>query len=174
MSNWYSITTHYASIHEKMETAPLQQMYLTCPKESPLEIYRCVSHCPGGRPGSCDAGRIGVTCGECPQNEFIQDETWHRQKIRRPTGYNRLPVRSKSTGESFVDFTTLELAVDRAYRKLLSYSGMLAFGSWAIDSLLAHSAKRNKREGSNFHARALYCAFNMFTLMATLLKNKSN
>ena len=45
-------------------------------QESPLEIYRCNSYCPGGVPGSCDAGRIGVTCGDCPQWEFVQNDAW--------------------------------------------------------------------------------------------------
>jgi len=43
-------------------------------RESPLDIYRCTSYCPGGVPGSCEAGRIGVTCGDCPQWEFVQSE----------------------------------------------------------------------------------------------------
>ncbi|CAE7297920.1 unnamed protein product [Symbiodinium sp. CCMP2592] len=38
--------------------------------EAPLEIYRCQSHCPGGSPGSCDAGRVGRTCSECPENHY--------------------------------------------------------------------------------------------------------
>lgn len=50
-----------------------------CPligQESPLDIYRCTSYCPGGVPGSCEAGRIGVTCGDCPQWEFVQSDAW--------------------------------------------------------------------------------------------------
>ncbi|CAE7831424.1 unnamed protein product, partial [Symbiodinium sp. KB8] len=38
--------------------------------EVPLEIYRCQSHCPGGTPGSCDGGRVGRTCSECPDNFY--------------------------------------------------------------------------------------------------------
>ena len=45
-------------------------------QESPLEIYKCISYCPGGRPGTCAANRTGVTCGDCPKFEFVQDDTW--------------------------------------------------------------------------------------------------
>ncbi|CAE7031767.1 unnamed protein product, partial [Symbiodinium sp. CCMP2456] len=38
--------------------------------EVPLETYRCQSHCPGGAPGSCDGGRVGRTCSECPDNFY--------------------------------------------------------------------------------------------------------
>ncbi|OLQ02861.1 hypothetical protein AK812_SmicGene14236 [Symbiodinium microadriaticum] len=38
--------------------------------EVPLENYRCQSHCPGGTPGSCDGGRVGRTCSECPDNFY--------------------------------------------------------------------------------------------------------
>lgn len=31
----------------------------------PLEIFKCVSNCPGGKPGVCDGGRQGLTCAEC-------------------------------------------------------------------------------------------------------------
>eukprot|EP00435_Cladocopium_sp_Y103_P061889 s217_g23.t1 len=38
--------------------------------DAPLEIYRCREHCPGGAPGTCSAGRVGVTCAECPVGSF--------------------------------------------------------------------------------------------------------
>ncbi|CAL1137727.1 unnamed protein product [Cladocopium goreaui] len=38
--------------------------------DAPLTIYRCREHCPGGAPGTCSAGRIGVTCAECPAGSF--------------------------------------------------------------------------------------------------------
>ena len=61
----------------KSVSIPSQIIHLDpAPKEAPLDIYKCIGHCPGGRPGTCDAGRIGVTCGNCPKFEFIQDETW--------------------------------------------------------------------------------------------------
>ena len=31
----------------------------------PLEIFKCVSSCPGGQPGVCEGGRQGITCAEC-------------------------------------------------------------------------------------------------------------
>eukprot|EP00435_Cladocopium_sp_Y103_P010800 s2959_g2.t2 len=37
---------------------------------APLTIYRCRDHCPGGSPGSCSDGRVGLTCGECPRGTF--------------------------------------------------------------------------------------------------------
>lgn len=38
--------------------------------ESPLEMYLCRSGCPGGAPGVCDGGLVGLTCGECPNNFY--------------------------------------------------------------------------------------------------------
>ena len=38
--------------------------------ESPLDIYLCRSGCPGGAPGVCEGGLVGLTCGECPENFY--------------------------------------------------------------------------------------------------------
>ena len=52
------------------EFPELLPMYFSS-MEAPLQIYRCQSHCPGGAPGSCDGGRVGLTCSECPANSFF-------------------------------------------------------------------------------------------------------
>lgn len=59
---------------ELYEEVPMVEQGYHSTLEAPLDIYKCIGHCPGGRPGTCDAGRIGVTCGNCPKFEFIQDE----------------------------------------------------------------------------------------------------
>lgn len=59
---------------ELYEEVPMVEQGYHSTLEAPLDIYKCIGHCPGGRPGTCDAGRIGVTCGNCPKYEFIQDE----------------------------------------------------------------------------------------------------
>lgn len=39
---------------------------------TPLQVHKCVSEkfCPGGPPGSCAGGRVGITCGACPNGEY--------------------------------------------------------------------------------------------------------
>ena len=39
---------------------------------TPLQVHKCVSEkfCPGGSPGSCAGGRVGITCGACPNGEY--------------------------------------------------------------------------------------------------------
>eukprot|EP00435_Cladocopium_sp_Y103_P073233 s113_g42.t2 len=41
----------------------------------PLEVYRCghIGSCPGGLPGQCNSGLIGVPCGECPEGFNLSD-----------------------------------------------------------------------------------------------------
>ena len=39
-------------------------------RANPLETYKCPAFCPGGAPGSCEGGRVGNTCAECPQNMY--------------------------------------------------------------------------------------------------------
>lgn len=44
-------------------------------QEAPLSMYKCpMPHCPGGRPGSCQGGRVGLTCAECPQSTYWSDD----------------------------------------------------------------------------------------------------
>lgn len=44
-------------------------------QEAPLSIYKCpLPHCPGGRPGTCQGGRVGLTCAECPESTYWADD----------------------------------------------------------------------------------------------------
>jgi len=41
-------------------------------KSDPLVIYKCSKDvCPGGKPGQCNDGRIGPTCGHCPSGKYL-------------------------------------------------------------------------------------------------------
>ena len=62
-----------SSGEERQEGPAVLPMYYSS-IEAPLQIYRCQSHCPGGAPGSCDGGREGLTCGECPENFFFSSD----------------------------------------------------------------------------------------------------
>ncbi|CAE8727360.1 unnamed protein product, partial [Polarella glacialis] len=37
--------------------------------EQPMQVYRCLpaAACPGGMPGDCAGGRLGVPCAQCPE-----------------------------------------------------------------------------------------------------------
>ncbi|CAJ1447546.1 unnamed protein product [Effrenium voratum] len=38
---------------------------------TPLQVYKCQdNYCPGGPPGTCEGGRQGVTCGDCPADHY--------------------------------------------------------------------------------------------------------
>ena len=36
---------------------------------NPLSVHKCMSNCPGGKPGTCSAGLQGRTCAECPTGQ---------------------------------------------------------------------------------------------------------
>ena len=38
--------------------------------DAPLSVFRCAEKnaCPGGKPGSCSGGRVGLVCAKCPDN----------------------------------------------------------------------------------------------------------
>ena len=36
---------------------------------NPLSLHKCMSNCPGGKPGTCAAGLQGQTCAECPTGQ---------------------------------------------------------------------------------------------------------
>eukprot|EP00438_Fugacium_kawagutii_P000692 Skav220033 [mRNA] locus=scaffold2981:161406:163541:+ [translate_table: standard] len=41
----------------------------------PMTTYKCQAHCPGGAPGTCSDSRVGITCGECPEGTFAQQDS---------------------------------------------------------------------------------------------------
>lgn len=61
-----------ANVAADPELPRLRPMYFSTPA-APLSIYRCVSGCPGGAPGSCQQGRQGLTCGECEAEFYMAD-----------------------------------------------------------------------------------------------------
>lgn len=44
--------------------------YFSWPSD-PLRVYHCPdAYCPGGLPGTCEGGRLGPTCAECPSGTY--------------------------------------------------------------------------------------------------------
>lgn len=43
--------------------------------QDPTEVFKCPgTHCPGGRPGTCEGGRLGPTCDECGAGMYWADD----------------------------------------------------------------------------------------------------
>eukprot|EP00435_Cladocopium_sp_Y103_P071133 s1096_g36.t2 len=56
---------------------------------APLETYRCpAADCPGGAPGSCGGGKVGATCGACPEGQFYLEDV----NFCKPCSDSILPV----------------------------------------------------------------------------------
>ncbi|CAE7337357.1 GABBR2 [Symbiodinium natans] len=51
-------------------TAVVQSGYFTS-SSAPFDVYKClpVEFCPGGLPGTCYGGRVGVPCTQCPAGQ---------------------------------------------------------------------------------------------------------
>ena len=48
--------------------------YFSWPSD-PLKVYHCPdAYCPGGLPGTCEGGRLGPTCAECPTGTYWSNE----------------------------------------------------------------------------------------------------
>lgn len=42
---------------------------------TPTEVFKCLgTHCPGGRPGACEGGRLGPTCHDCAAGMYWADD----------------------------------------------------------------------------------------------------
>ncbi|CAE7398884.1 GABBR2 [Symbiodinium sp. CCMP2592] len=43
--------------------------------EAPYDVYKCLpgDKCPGGAPGACAGGRVGVPCTHCPDGQSFED-----------------------------------------------------------------------------------------------------
>ena len=53
----------------------------------PLATYRCRANCPGGLPGTCDAGLVGLPCGECPEGFYFSSGVCTDCGVAVPAGW---------------------------------------------------------------------------------------
>jgi len=57
------------------EPFPVLAPGLYTTQEQPLSAYKCSRQvsCPGGVPGTCSGGLVGLTCTHCPASHFLQN-----------------------------------------------------------------------------------------------------
>lgn len=82
-----------ASQEGGLEVPQVAPGYFSWP-DHPLEVYKCAgSHCPGGRPGTCDSGALGPTCSNCPEGMYWDDDACRECEVAlAPATWTIVPI----------------------------------------------------------------------------------